>query len=85
MGCRGLPARRAAVLAVLLQALVEVPPELKEILVLEGLLQEVLPHRACGQSVVVLRNWNRPPLISATEYLVELAFFESERRLTLNS
>lgn len=65
MGCRGLPARRAAVLVVL--------------------LREIRPHRACGQFVVVLRNWNRPPLISATEYLVELAFFESERRLTLNS
>lgn len=63
MGCRGLPARRAAVLVVL--------------------LREILPRRACGQSVVACRD--RPPHISATEFLVELAFFESERRLTLNS
>lgn len=60
-------------------------PPVRRAAVLVVLLLEILPHRACGQFIVVLRNWNRPPLISATVYLVELAFFESERRSTLNS
>lgn len=65
MGCRGLPARRAAVLVVL--------------------LREILPRRACGQSVVACRD--RPPLIGIgpAEFPIEPTCFEYERRLTSNS